>query len=120
MSVTAGGWRCRHGLPLDAGGIELSVWRIHRKIGMSEACSPNNRCARPRSKLIPSALNGCGGGNAEAYQRYASEIHPLPGLGARCSNCSNSIQHELNRVRREQDPKQPGERSEERRVGKEG
>jgi hypothetical protein len=46
---------------LDAEGIELSVWRIHRKIGMSEACSPTNRCARPRSKLIPSALNGCGG-----------------------------------------------------------
>jgi hypothetical protein len=61
MSVSAGGWRRRPGFPLDAEGIELSVWHIHRKIGMSEACSPTNRCARPRSKLIPSALSGCGG-----------------------------------------------------------
>jgi beta-phosphoglucomutase-like phosphatase (HAD superfamily) len=31
---------------LDQEGIELSVWRIHRKIGMSAACLPTCGCAK--------------------------------------------------------------------------
>src|SRR5229473_2523400 len=43
---------------LDAEGIELSVWRIHRKIGMSGACSPTSFFVRPGSKLALNASKG--------------------------------------------------------------
>lgn len=32
---------------LDEEGIALSVWRIHRRIGMSGACSRTSSCGKP-------------------------------------------------------------------------
>jgi hypothetical protein len=93
--------------------------RGHRALGLAHppqdrherSLFTNQSLRETEVEIDPERIERLRRGNAEAYQRYASEIHPLPGLGARCSNCSNSIQHELNRVRREQDPKQPGENS---------
>src|SRR5438270_1647603 len=43
---------------LDAEGIELSVWRIHRKIGMSGARSTTTFSARRESKSALNSSNG--------------------------------------------------------------
>lgn len=53
---------------LDAEGIELSVWRIHRKIGMSGGLFTNQLLRELRSKL---ALNASSG--------FATPMLPLTG-----------------------------------------
>ena len=63
---------------LDAEGIELSVWRIHRKIGMSGARSTTTFSARRESK---SALNASNGLARPRRRLPANDIRPL--LGAR-------------------------------------
>ena len=65
---------------LDAEGIELSVWRIHRKIGMSGGLFTNQL-------LRETGLDNIGGerverlrrAHAEAYKAYRDAIRPLPG-----------------------------------------
>ena len=71
---------------LDAEGIELSVWRIHRKIGMSGgACSPTSCFARPGLK---SALNASSG--------FARAMLPLTGPElANCISCAASTKSEV-------------------------
>ncbi len=46
---------------LDAEGISLSVWRIHRKIGMSGACSPTSSCGRRGGRSATSMSPGWAG-----------------------------------------------------------
>jgi hypothetical protein len=41
--------------------IELSVWHIHRKIGMSGGLFTDQLLRETRSKLIPNGSSGCGG-----------------------------------------------------------
>ena len=45
---------------LDTEGIDLSVWRIHRKIGMTADCSPTNSSVKPAFRSTKSAASGCG------------------------------------------------------------
>jgi HAD superfamily hydrolase (TIGR01509 family) len=64
---------------LEHAGTELSVWRIHRRIGMSGGL------------LVNALLRETGGGlssadsvrlqslHAQAYKRLASQVRPLPG-----------------------------------------
>ena len=46
---------------LDAEGIELSVWRIHRKIGMSGGLFTNQLLRETGLDIAPSGSSGCGG-----------------------------------------------------------
>jgi HAD superfamily hydrolase (TIGR01549 family) len=64
---------------LDAESIELSVWRIHRKIGMSGGLFTNQLLRETTVEIDPERVERLQRAHAEAYQRYASEIRPLPG-----------------------------------------
>jgi HAD superfamily hydrolase (TIGR01549 family) len=64
---------------LDAEGIELSVWRIHRKIGMSGGLFTNQLLRETGLEISDERVDRLRRTHAAAYQRYASQIRPLPG-----------------------------------------
>jgi HAD superfamily hydrolase (TIGR01509 family) len=64
---------------LKAEGIELSIWRIHRKIGMSGGLSAN-QLLREIGRPVDSATIGrLAELHATAYRRLAATMTPLPG-----------------------------------------
>ena len=64
---------------LDAEGIELSVWRIHRKIGMSGGLFTNQLLRETGLEISAERVDRLRQGHAAAYRRQASRIRPLPG-----------------------------------------
>ena len=64
---------------LDSEGIELSVWRIHRKIGMSGGLFTNQLLRENGVEISAERTERLRYAHASAYQRYASQIRPLPG-----------------------------------------
>ena len=64
---------------LDAEGIELSVWRIHRKIGMSGGLFTNQLLRETGVEISTERVERLRRAHAAAYQRLASHIRPLPG-----------------------------------------
>jgi len=64
---------------LEAAGIELAVWRIHRRIGMSGGLLVNallretGRCVTTEEAVRLQRLH------AEAYARQVAQVRPLPG-----------------------------------------
>lgn len=64
---------------LECCGIELSVWRIHRRIGMSGGLFAKallRETGRPVTVEEAEQLQRC---HAEAYARQVAEVRPLPG-----------------------------------------
>lgn len=64
---------------LEHTGTELSVWRIHRRIGMSGGLLVNallRETGRVLSRAQAERLQDL---HAEAYKRMASQVRPLPG-----------------------------------------
>lgn len=64
---------------LDAEGIELSVWRIHRKIGMSGGLFTNILLRETGIDIDEDLLERLRLRHAEAYGRRSASIRPLPG-----------------------------------------
>ena len=64
---------------LDQEGIPLSVWRIHRKIGMSGGLFTNMLLRETGHEINAERLDRLRRLHAEAYQRHAAQIQPLPG-----------------------------------------
>lgn len=64
---------------LDAEGIALSVWRIHRKIGMSGGLFTNQLLRETELEISPELVARLRRRHAEAYLRYAPGVRPLPG-----------------------------------------
>ena len=65
---------------LEAEGIELSVWRIHRKIGMSGGLFTNMLLRETGVELDPrSASSGCASSMPPPTTRRQRQIRPLPG-----------------------------------------
>jgi HAD superfamily hydrolase (TIGR01509 family) len=64
---------------LTAEGIELSVWRIHRKIGMSGGLFLNQLLRETKMDINPDRVERLGRLHAEAYQKFRGKIRPLPG-----------------------------------------
>jgi HAD superfamily hydrolase (TIGR01549 family) len=64
---------------LDAEGIDLSVWRIHRKIGMSGGLFTNQLLRETDLEINEVRVERLRHNHAEAYRRYAGSIRPLPG-----------------------------------------
>ena len=64
---------------LEAEGIELSVWRIHRKIGMSGGLFTNQLLRETGVEISEERIDRLRRVHAEAYRRYAPGIRPLPG-----------------------------------------
>jgi phosphoglycolate phosphatase-like HAD superfamily hydrolase len=67
---------------LTAEGIELSVWRIHRKIGMSGGLFTNQLLRETKMDITPDRVERLGRLHAEAYQKFKGKIRPLPGARA--------------------------------------
>jgi HAD superfamily hydrolase (TIGR01509 family) len=64
---------------LEKAGIELSVWRIHRRIGMSGGLFVNallRETGHPVNKQEAMELQRL---HAEAYARLVTQVRPLPG-----------------------------------------
>ncbi len=67
---------------LDAEGIELSVWRIHRKIGMSGGLFTNQLLRETGIEISAERVERLRQAHAAAYRQQANDIRPLPGARA--------------------------------------
>jgi HAD superfamily hydrolase (TIGR01509 family) len=64
---------------LEHTGLELSVWRIHRRIGMSGGLLVNALLRETGRDLSSEDTERLQGLHAAAYKRLASQVRPLPG-----------------------------------------
>jgi len=67
---------------LDEAGISLSVWRIHRKIGMSGGLFANMLLRETGIEASPDLLERLRRGHAAAYATRAAKVRALPGAEA--------------------------------------
>jgi HAD superfamily hydrolase (TIGR01549 family) len=64
---------------LELCGIELSVWRIHRRIGMSGGLFVNALLRETGMPVTPEQIEKIQRSHALAYARQVSQVRPLPG-----------------------------------------
>src|SRR4249919_1285720 len=64
---------------LDLEGIPLSVWRIHRKIGMSGGLFTHSLLRETGLDITPRRVERLRQAHAAAYTRRADSVRPLPG-----------------------------------------
>ena len=64
---------------LEAAGIDLSVWRIHRRIGMSGGLFVNALLRETGHRITADEITRLQRHHAEAYARQAGQVRPLPG-----------------------------------------
>jgi HAD superfamily hydrolase (TIGR01549 family) len=64
---------------LDQEGIDLSVWRIHRRIGMSGGLFTNMLLRETDLEISEERVERLRQLHAEAYKRLRSQVLPLPG-----------------------------------------
>jgi HAD superfamily hydrolase (TIGR01549 family) len=64
---------------LDAEGIKLSVWRIHRKIGMSGGLLTNMLLRETGLEIDSDRIERLQRLHTQAYIRLSAQVQPLPG-----------------------------------------
>jgi HAD superfamily hydrolase (TIGR01549 family) len=64
---------------LEAGGINLAVWRIHRQIGMSGGLFVNALARETGREVSPEEAERILEVHSEAFKRYSSQVRALPG-----------------------------------------
>lgn len=64
---------------LEAAGLQLSVWRIHRRIGMSGGLLLNALLREIGHQVTTEDIARLQKLHAEAYARMVSQVRPLPG-----------------------------------------
>ncbi|MGH9324479.1 MAG: HAD family hydrolase [Vicinamibacteria bacterium] len=64
---------------LESGGIELSVWRIHRRIGMSGGLLVNALLRETGHRVTREEGERLQRYHSEAYASRAKQVRPLPG-----------------------------------------
>src|SRR3954469_10898092 len=64
---------------LEASGLELAVWRIHRRIGMSGGLLVNALLRETGRQVTSKELANIQHLHTEAYGRLANQVRPLPG-----------------------------------------
>jgi HAD superfamily hydrolase (TIGR01549 family) len=64
---------------LLANGIELSIWRIHRRIGMSGGLFTRALLRETGRAYDPELLERLRQAHADAYNRMSGDVRPLPG-----------------------------------------
>ncbi len=67
---------------LDSEGIELSVWRVHRRIGMSGGLLANMLLRETGTDLSPERIERLQRSHADAFRRRTADVRPLPGARA--------------------------------------
>ncbi len=75
---------------LEKAGIELSVWRIHRRIGMSGGLFVNALLRETGRDLATEESDDVRRWHAEAYARLAGQVRPLPGAQELLAHLSDS------------------------------
>src|SRR5256885_8675546 len=63
---------------LESLGIELAVWRIHRRIGMSGGLLVNALLRETGRQVSTEQAEKLQRSHAEAYARLADQVRPLP------------------------------------------
>ncbi|HBZ69492.1 MAG TPA: HAD family hydrolase [Deltaproteobacteria bacterium] len=64
---------------LEEAGIELAVWRIHRKVGMSGGLLAQALLRETGRVLDPDLIDSLQRTHAAAYRRFDDRVQPLPG-----------------------------------------
>ena len=64
---------------LEAGGMHLAVWRIHRQIGMSGGLFINALLRETGHSVSKEEAERMQEIHGEAFRRYAPQVRPLPG-----------------------------------------
>jgi HAD superfamily hydrolase (TIGR01509 family) len=64
---------------LEDAGIQLSVWRIHRRIGMSGGLFVRALAREMGRPVTPESAARMRARHAEAFARLSSQVRPLPG-----------------------------------------
>ena len=64
---------------LEAGGVHLAVWRIHRQVGMSGGLFVNALLRETGHSVSREEAERLQQLHSEAFRRYASQVRPLPG-----------------------------------------
>lgn len=64
---------------LEAGGIHLAVWRIHRQIGMSGGLFVNALARETGHDVSAEDAERIHQVHSEAFKRYSSQVRALPG-----------------------------------------
>jgi HAD superfamily hydrolase (TIGR01509 family) len=65
---------------LDRAGIDLSVWRIHRKVGMSGGLFANALLRETGREVTADQAAELRRLHADAYATLAADVRPLPGV----------------------------------------
>jgi HAD superfamily hydrolase (TIGR01509 family) len=64
---------------LEAEDIDIAVWSIHRKIGMSGGLFARALLRETGASLDPDVLERLQAGHRDAFTRFAAGVRPLPG-----------------------------------------
>lgn len=64
---------------LESCGIQLAVWRIHRRIGMSGGLFASALLRETGNPVTPELAERLQRRHADAYARFVPEVRPLPG-----------------------------------------
>lgn len=64
---------------LAEAGLPLSVWRIHRRIGMSGGLFTNALLREMGHEITPALIDKLRAGHAAAFMRRSKDVRPLPG-----------------------------------------
>ncbi|MBV9633887.1 MAG: HAD family hydrolase [Methylobacteriaceae bacterium] len=64
---------------LAEAGLPLSVWRIHRRIGMSGGLFAHALLREMGREITPELIEGLRLGHTAAFARRAEDVRPLPG-----------------------------------------
>jgi HAD superfamily hydrolase (TIGR01549 family) len=75
---------------LDQEGIALSIWRIHRKIGMSGGLFTNMLLRETGLDIEPARIERLRRCHAEAYKQRSADVRPLPGAREILSYLTNA------------------------------
>jgi HAD superfamily hydrolase (TIGR01549 family) len=75
---------------LETEGIDLFVWRIHRKIGMSGGLFTNMLLRETQVEIDPARVERLQRLHAEAYKRNRADVRPLPGATALLTALTNA------------------------------
>jgi HAD superfamily hydrolase (TIGR01549 family) len=75
---------------LETDGIDLSIWRVHRKIGMSGGLMTNVLLRETGIEIDPARVERLQRLHAEAYKRNYANVRPLPGATALLAALTNA------------------------------
>ena len=64
---------------LEAGGIHLAIWRIHRQVGMSGGLFVNALAREVEREVSAEEAERIHQVHGDAFKRYSSQVRPLPG-----------------------------------------